>query len=216
MPSVQTKQDRFIASHQHFILEPQFRHHNRRFPEITGEDNLTVFSYSGRVKSPEWRWQRRRADLRHSEIFRHGPIIIYTSLPAGGTYCPICTFLAISECLIGISDAFSTFCLRASVIFPTCSLYPQQKRAYFALHSQAWTYIQVRSMPEGSYRLQSPGFPKIVYCQTDQGNRIVNRYGPRICVYIYACMCVGMSVGMSVHTFACKWCMVHWTRSPKL
>ena len=43
---------------------------NRRYPEITGEDNLTVFSYSGRVKSPEWRWQRRRADLRHFEIFR--------------------------------------------------------------------------------------------------------------------------------------------------
>ena len=49
---------------------------NRRFPEITGEDNLTVFSYYGRVKSPEWRWQRRRADLRHFEIFRHGPIIL--------------------------------------------------------------------------------------------------------------------------------------------
>ena len=44
--------------------------HNRRFPKITGEDNLTVFSYSGRVKSPEWKWQRRRADLRHFEIFR--------------------------------------------------------------------------------------------------------------------------------------------------
>ena len=28
-------------------------HSNRRFPEITGEDNLIVFSYSGRVKSPE-------------------------------------------------------------------------------------------------------------------------------------------------------------------
>ena len=28
---------------------------NRRFPEITGEDNLTVFSYSWRVKSPEWK-----------------------------------------------------------------------------------------------------------------------------------------------------------------
>ena len=70
---------------------------NRRFPEITGEDNLTVFSYSGRVKSPEWRWQRRRADLRHFEIFRHGPIIIYTRLPAGGTYYPICTFPASSE-----------------------------------------------------------------------------------------------------------------------
>ena len=37
---------------------------NRRFPEITGKDNLTVFSYSGRVKSPEWRQQLRRADLR--------------------------------------------------------------------------------------------------------------------------------------------------------
>ena len=128
---------------------------NRRFPEITGEDNLTVFSCSGRVKSPEWRRQQRRADLRHFEIFRHGPIIIYTRLPAGGTYYPICTFPASSEYLIGISDAFSAFCLRVSVILPTCSLYPQQK--------QAWTYIY-RSMPEGSYRVQSPGFPKIVYC----------------------------------------------------
>ena len=99
---------------------------HRRFPEITGEDNLTVFSYSERVKSPEWRWQRRRADLRHFEIFRHGPIIIYTRLPAGGTYCPICTFPTSSECLIGISDAFSAFCLRVSVIFPTCSLYPNK------------------------------------------------------------------------------------------
>ena len=58
---------------------------NRRFPEITGKDNLTVFSYSGRVKSPQWRRQLRRADLRQFQIFRHGPIIIYTRLPAGGT-----------------------------------------------------------------------------------------------------------------------------------
>ena len=99
---------------------------NRRFPEIPGEDNLTVFSYSGRVKSPEWRWQRRRADLRHFETFRHGPIIIYTRLPAGGTYYPICTFPASSECLTGISDAFFAFSLRVSVIFPTCSLYPNK------------------------------------------------------------------------------------------
>ena len=70
---------------------------NRRFPEITNEDNLTVFSYSGKVKSLEWRWQRRRTDLRHFEIFRHGPIIIYTRLPAGRTYYPICTFPASSE-----------------------------------------------------------------------------------------------------------------------
>ena len=135
---------------------------NRLFLEITGEDNLTVFSYSGRVKSPERRWQRRRADLRHFEIFRHGPIIIDTRLSAGGTYYPICRFRASNECLIGISDAFSAFCLRVSVIFPTRSLYPQQKRAYSALHPQAWTYIY-RSMPEGSYPVQSPGFPKIVY-----------------------------------------------------
>ena len=37
---------------------------NRLFPEITGKDNLAMFSYSGRVKSPEWRRQLRRADLR--------------------------------------------------------------------------------------------------------------------------------------------------------
>ena len=52
-------------------------HYNRWFPETTGKDNLRVFSYSRRVKSPEWRWQQRRADLRHFEIFRHGPIVIY-------------------------------------------------------------------------------------------------------------------------------------------
>ena len=32
----------------------------------------------------------------------------------------------------------------------------------YALHPQAWTYIY-RSMPESSYRVQSPGFSKIVY-----------------------------------------------------
>ena len=100
---------------------------NRRFPEITGEDNLTVFSYSGRVKSLEWRWQRRRADLRHFEIFRHGPVIIYTRLPAGGTYYPICTFPASSECLIGSSDAFSAFCLRVSRHLPHVLTVPPTK-----------------------------------------------------------------------------------------
>ena len=107
---------------------------NRRFPEIAGEDNLTVFSYSWRVKSPEWRRQRRRVDLRQFEIFRHGPIIIYTRLPAGGTYYPMCMFPTNSGCLIGVSDEFSAFCLRVFVIFPMCSLYSQQKRAYSALH----------------------------------------------------------------------------------
>ena len=71
-----------------------------------------MFSYSGRVKSPEWRRQRRRADLRHFEIFRHEPITIYTRLPAGGTYYPICMFPTNSERLIGISGAFSAFYFR--------------------------------------------------------------------------------------------------------
>ena len=70
---------------------------------------MTVFAYFGRVRSPEWRRQRRRADLRQFYIFRHGPVIIYTRLPAGGTYYPICMFPTNSECLIGISDAFSAF-----------------------------------------------------------------------------------------------------------
>ena len=67
------------------------------------------------------------------------------------------------ECLIGISDAFFAFCLRVHVILPTCSLYSQQKRAYSALHPQAWTYVY-SSMTVGTYRVQSLGFPKIVYC----------------------------------------------------
>ena len=82
---------------------------NRRFPEITGKDNLIVFSYSVRVKSPEWRRQLRRVDLRQFQIFRHEPIIIYARLPAGGTYYPICMSPTNSECLIGVSDAFSAF-----------------------------------------------------------------------------------------------------------
>ena len=86
---------------------------NRRFPEITGEDNLTVFSYSGRVKSPEWRQQRRRADLWHFEIIRHGPIIIYPRLPAGGTYYPICTFPASSECFLPFVYGYPSSCPRA-------------------------------------------------------------------------------------------------------
>ena len=69
--------------------------------------------------------------------------VICTRLPAGGTHYPICMFPMNSERLIGISDAFSAFCLRVSVIFPTCSLYPQQKRVYSALHPQAWTDIYI-------------------------------------------------------------------------
>ena len=48
----------------------------------------------------------------------------------------MCMFPTNNDRLIGISDAFSDFCLRVFVIFPTCSLYPQQKRAYSALHGE--------------------------------------------------------------------------------
>ena len=125
------------------------RTNNRRFPEITSEDNLTLFSYSRRVKSPEWRWQRRRADLRHFEIFRHGPIIIYTRLPAGGTYYPICTFPVSSECLIGISDAFcSSYGYPSSCPRAHCT--PNKSvptLRYTRRHGPIYIY---RSMPEGS------------------------------------------------------------------
>ena len=135
---------------------------NRRFPEITGKDNLTVFSYSGRVKSPEWRRQLRRADLRHFETLRYGPIIIYTRLPAKGTYCPICTFPASSECLIGISDAFSAFVYGYPSSCPRAHCTPNKS-------APTWRYtrrpgpIYIQAMPVGTYRVQSPGFPKIVY-----------------------------------------------------
>ena len=136
---------------------------NKRFPEITGEDNLTVFSYSGIVKCPEWRWQRRRADLRHFEIFRHGPIIIYTRLPAGGTYYPICTFPASRECLIGISDAFSALVYGYPSSSPRAHCTPNKSVPTLRYTRRNGSILLYRSMPEGSYRVQSPGFPKIVY-----------------------------------------------------
>ena len=61
-----------LHNHHHqqiHVLTWRYFVFNRWLPEITGKGNLTVFSYSGRVKSPEWRWQRRRADLQHFEIF---------------------------------------------------------------------------------------------------------------------------------------------------
>ena len=79
-----------------------------------------------------------------------------------------------SECLIGISDVFSAFCLQASIIFPTCSLYPQQN-LYIQVHAcrhipsavswisedrQLWTltvliYLQRRKMFEAFVHRQS-------------------------------------------------------------
>ena len=124
---------------------------------------MTVFSYSGRVKSPEWRWPRRTADLRHFEIFRHGPIIIYIRLPAGGTYYPICTLPASSECLI------SAFLIPFLPLFmgirhlPHVLTVPPTKACLLCSTPAGMDLYIYRSMPEGSYRVQSHGFPKIVY-----------------------------------------------------
>ena len=135
---------------------------NRRFPEITGEDNLTVFSYSGRVKSPEWRWQWRRADLRHLEIFRHQPVIIYTRLPAGGNllsdlYIPReqwvfdwhfwCLFCLL---FMGIRHLAHVLTLPPTKVWLLCA-------------TPAGLDLYTQAMPVGTYWVQSPGFPKIVY-----------------------------------------------------
>ena len=135
-------------------------HKNRRFLEITGKDNLTVFSYSGRVKSPEWKQQLRRADLQQFQIFRHGPIIIYTRLPAGGTYYPICMFPTNSERLIGTSDAFSVFVYGYPSSCPRAHCTPNKNVPTLRYTRRPGPFIQ--AMHVGTYRVQSPGFPKIV------------------------------------------------------
>ena len=83
---------------------------------------MTVFSYPGRVKSPEWRRQLRRADLQQFQIFGHGPVIIYTRLPARGIYYPICMFPTNSERLIGISDVSVTDLAHVLGVPPTKAL----------------------------------------------------------------------------------------------
>ena len=123
---------------------------NRRFPDITGKDNLTVFSYSGRVKSPEWRRQLRRADLRQFEIFRHEPVIIYTRVPAGGTYYPICTFPTSSERLIGISDAFSAFVYGSPSSCTRAHCTPN-KSVTTLRYTRRHGPVYIQAMPVGTY-----------------------------------------------------------------
>ena len=132
-----------------------------------------MFSYTGRVKSPEWRWRRRRADLRHFEIFRHGFIIIYTRLPAGGTYYPICTFPASSECLTSISDAFFffwPFVYGYPLSSPRAHCTPNKSVPTLRYTRRLGPIYLYRSMPEGSYWVPSPGLPKIV-CSTSWTTR---------------------------------------------
>ena len=99
------------------------------------------------------------------QIFRHGPIIIYIRLPAGGTHYPICMSPTNSERLIGISDAFSAFVYGYPSSCPRAHCIPNKSVTtlrYTRRHGPVYIYIQV--MAVGTYRVQSPGFPKIVYC----------------------------------------------------
>ena len=99
-----------------------------------------MFSYSGRVKSPE------------------------VLLPAGiywGTYYLICMFPTNSECLIGISDAFSAFVMGIRHFAHMLTVPPTKVWLLCATPTGLDLYIQ--AMPVGTYRVQSPGFLKIVY-----------------------------------------------------
>ena len=57
------------------------------------------------------------------------------------SYYAICMLPTNSECLIGISNAISEFCLRVSVIFPTCSLYPPTKACLLCATLEVLLYV---------------------------------------------------------------------------
>ena len=105
------------------------------------------------MKSPEWRQQLRRADLRQFQILRHGPVIIYTRLPAGGTYYSICMFPTNSERLIGISDAFSAFVYWYPSSCP-CAHVPPTKLCLLCA-TPAGLDLYKQTMPVDTYRVQS-------------------------------------------------------------
>ena len=128
---------------------------NRQFPEITGKDNLTVFSYSRRVKSSECRRQLRRADLRQFQIFWHGPIIIYTRLSAGGTYYPICMLPTNSERLISISDDFSAFVYGYPSSCPRAHCTPN-KSVTTLRYTRRLGPVYIQAMPVGTYWVPGP------------------------------------------------------------
>ena len=65
-----------------------------------------------------------------------------------------------SERLIGISDAFSAFVYGYPSSCPRAQCTPNKSVTTLALHPH---YYIIQAMPVGTYRVQSPGFPKIVY-----------------------------------------------------
>ena len=66
-----------------------------------------------------------------------------------------------SERLIGVSDAFSAFVYGYPSSCPRAHCTPNKACLLCATPAGLDLYIQ--TMPVGTYRVQSPGFPKIVY-----------------------------------------------------
>ena len=124
-----------------------------------------MFSYSGRVKFPEWRRQWRRADVRKFEILKHGPIIIYARLPAGGTCC------LRSACSPRTVSAWSAFLMPFLPLFtgirhlPHVLTVPPTKACLLcATPAGMDLYIQIHACRHLLNAVSiSPGFLKIVY-----------------------------------------------------
>ena len=86
----------------------------------------------------------------------------YTRLPAGGIYYPVCMFPTNSERLIGISDAFSAFVYGYPSSCPRAHCTPN-KSVPTLRYTRRHGPVYIQAMSVGTYRVQSLGFPKIVY-----------------------------------------------------
>ena len=78
-----------------------------------------------------------------------------------------------SECLIGISDAFSAFVYGYPSSCPRAHCTPN-KSVTTLRYTRRLGPVYIQAMPVGTYRVQSPGFPKIVYCE-GQSHKTVHR-----------------------------------------
>ena len=113
---------------------------NRRFPEITGKDNLTVFL----LRESEVPWMEAAAEKCRSVTVLDLQAWTCYNLYQTNSWENLLSDLHVPHEQWELDRHFwclFCLCLRVSVILPTCSVYPQQKRDYFALHPQAWTCI---------------------------------------------------------------------------
>ena len=121
---------------------------NRRFPEVTGKDNLTSVFLRRESEVP---WMEAASERSRSAAVLDLQAWTYYSLYYTTSWGNLLSDPHAPHELWTLDRhfwcLFSVFCLRVSVIFPTCSLYPQQKRAYSVLHLQAYTGHARRHLP---------------------------------------------------------------------